>query len=202
MIVFQLITWNYHADKSFLGSIKMSSIVSCPTTALDHESSSDETQATASALPASLGPVIPGRADDPPTDLRRSPNKQCVLYPAEDSCKAEVFRLWWDATPYAIHFRTAKRQFKWGSKAKDEKSVWSHFVDGADIMQGAPRVLCKYCWRDHPHPAVKNSGTSTLRKHLNSGWCKKTGKRPRSAQLSLGNLVHKKVRLTTWGYHT
>ena len=170
-------------------------MISCPTTALDRESSSEETQATTSAP---LAAVIPGQADEPPTDLRRSPNKQCVLYPTEDSCKAEIFRLWWDSTPYGVHYRTSKRQLKWGNKAQDKKSVWLHFVEGADVMQGAPKALCKYCWRDHPHPTIKNSGTSTLRKHLNSGSCQKKGKRPLSAQLSLSNLVHKKVRFTTW----
>jgi hypothetical protein len=166
------------------------------TTALDSESSNEEVQSQATS--ATRAPaIILGRADEPPTDLPRTSNKQCVLYPVDDSIKAEIFRLWWDSTPYGVHFRSRK-QLKWGHKARDDKSVWSHFVDGADVIQGAPKVLCKYCWRDHPHPAIKNSGTSTLRKHLNSGTCQKTGKRTRAAQLSLSNIVYKKARFITW----
>jgi hypothetical protein len=159
-----------------------SSIVSRPTTAL--ESSSDESTSKSTS-------AVIGQADEPPADLPRSPNKLCVLYPTEDSNKAELFRTWWNSTPYGIKLQTAGRQLKWGNKAQDGKSVWSHFVDGANILQGAPKVLCKYCWRDHTHPSIKNSGTSTLRKHINSGWCRKTGKRPLSAQLALNNLYKK-----------
>jgi hypothetical protein len=168
-----------------------SSIVSRPTTAL--ESSSDESTSKSTS-------AVIGQADEPPADLPRSPNKLCVLYPTEDSNKAELFRTWWNSTPYGIKLQTAGRQLKWGNKAQDGKSVWSHFVDGANILQGAPKVLCKYCWRDHTHPSIKNSGTSTLRKHINSGWCRKTGKRPLSAQLALNNL-YKKVRAITLIYH-
>ena len=128
-----------------------------PATALDPESSNDDQSQAASAATPAPAHVILGRADEPPTDLPRSPNKQCVLYPVDDNIKAGILNLWWDSTPYGVELRS-RRQFKWGHKARDDKSVWSYFVDAADVMQGAPKVLCKYCWRNHPHPAIKKFG--------------------------------------------
>lgn len=150
------------------------------------ESSSDESAISKSAS------TVTGQADEPPTELPRSPNKQCVLFPIEDRAKAELYRIWWNSTPYGIKLSALGRQLKWGNKKHDGKSVWSHFVEGANMLQGEPKVLCKYCWSDHTHPSIKNSGTSTLHKHINSGRCRKKGKRPLSAQLTLNN-IYKKV---------
>jgi hypothetical protein len=61
-----------------------------PTAALDSESSNEEVQSQATSV-APAPAIIFGRADEPPTDLPRTSNKQCV--------GGIVSLLNWDANP-------------------------------------------------------------------------------------------------------
>jgi len=127
---------------------------------------------------------ISGRADEPPTDLTKSNNKQYILYP-EDNTITALFDEWWNSTPYGIKLRELGRNPRWGLTSSKENSAWPHFIEGVDIIQGKPLAICKYCEKSQPHPSIKKSGTSALWKHLKSQTCQKKKKRPLSAQATL-----------------
>ena len=121
--------------------------------------------------------VITGRADEPPTSLSRSLDNQAVLYPLGDSIKCDIFQAWWDLTPYGVQLPISKRP-RWGKQSTHQNSVWPYFTEGADIMQGEPKAICKLCGKVIVHPTPKNSGTRAFWNHLNSDRCQDEGERP------------------------
>jgi hypothetical protein len=140
---------------------------------------------------------VTGRADEPPTDLSRSSDNQIVLYSLKDMGKADLFQIWWDLTPFGVELATRRRAPKWGQQSTHKTSAWPYFIEGANIMQGEPRVICKLCEGNLAHPSTKSSGTKALWNHLESVECERKGERPPLLQQLLDSRV-KKVSF----YHT
>jgi hypothetical protein len=131
------------------------------------------------------------RADEPPTDLLRSLDKQIALYPQDDMVKADLFQKWWNLTPYGTKLRSLRKNMKWGGKATHKESAWPQFIEGANVMQGEPRVICTLCQKDLAHPSTKRSGTKALWNHLDAKDCKNAAPRPLPLQQLLKSRANK-----------
>ena len=160
------------------------------------DSTTLDTSDTDSIFARKRFPSVTGYADDPPTDLPRSDDKQIVLYPQEDTLKASIFQGWWNLTPYGVELG----HLKWGSRSTNKTSVWPHFTEGAHILQGEPRVICKFCKGDLVHPLNKNSGTTSLWNHLGSEECARAGLKPPWLQAILDDRGSRANRVSF--YHT
>jgi hypothetical protein len=143
----------------------------------------DEGSDTAESSVFSKLPVT-GTADEPPTNLSLSPDKQHVLYSQEDPEMAEIFLTWWNETPYAIALRKRGDSSHgasptWGRTVKGKSSInlLQYYHEAANIFQGEPKILCQSCWTGQIHPTTFRTGTTGLMRHLKSQRCQKKGNR-------------------------
>ncbi|KAJ5751474.1 uncharacterized protein N7511_008439 [Penicillium nucicola] len=84
---------------------------------------------------------------------------------------------WWLGTEYG-----SKSKINWDSRRHTE--VWDGYHQVAQIIDGAPKVMCKRCGKilEHPYSTspgsigsrVQYHGTSTIMKHLRTAGCRRS----------------------------
>lgn len=97
-------------------------------------------------------------------------HRKIILYPALPE-KILIFQDWWQATAFSqARAQGQKPSFHFGREKT--ATVWACFQEGALFPDGTPYVSCTACSHILQHPAVDNSGTSSMSYHLRKG-CKK-----------------------------
>jgi len=109
----------------------------------------------------------------PSSDLERiGDKKQYIVY---SRANADAFNAWWETTPWAKG-NDAKGDNKvnicWHSKARTSK-VWDGFKQVAEKQSGTPKVVCILCYTALEHPQAKNTGTTSMKCHLQTSNCRK-----------------------------
>ena len=110
----------------------------------------------------------------PPSDelQRIGDKKQYIVYSRGD---ADVFHTWWETTVWAKgnEAKGDKRvNICWNSKAYTSK-VWDSFKQVAEKRTGALKVICMLCYTALEHPQAKNTGTTSMKSHLQMSNCRK-----------------------------
>lgn len=118
----------------------------------------------------------------PPPLLPTTVNKQYVIW---NKKKQDQFNAWWLNTSWGITVMAgdgAPFHPNWGT-TKKSSNVWDHFHEVAHARSGEPKVSCQTCDKVFNHPNTKNTGTSTMGKHLKLDKC--DSKKPRHQQLDV-----------------
>jgi hypothetical protein len=99
---------------------------------------------------------------------------KCFLF---DLTKKDDFLNWWMTSKWFYNneekSKRKKKKISWGSEKK--ALHWKQFFEGATVVEGTPKVVCKRCTVVLSHPGT-GVGNSTMVNHLNSVKCKKTSK--------------------------
>jgi len=102
----------------------------------------------------------------------------CRIFNPHEDKKAD-FLAWWKTTrwytinhPKTEHTKTLL--VNWGSEKSS--NCWEFYYEGATIIQGDPKLVCKQCFGTLAHPGPDHGGTSNMRAHLKTMQCKKKAK--------------------------
>lgn len=139
-------------------------------------------------------PPLTGRAPHPPDTLRRSKCNGVVLW--EDG-KRDLFQSWFSTTPFFEllsasnhdHGRTVKLP-DFGSSSR-RADMWQHCEEGAGLLRGEGKIVCKLCGKVMTHPSSQGGSTTNMVRHLKSEACMKKGKRTMDDQNSIDRHIKK-----------
>jgi hypothetical protein len=97
-------------------------------------------------------------------------NETYVLYnPSLD----KEWHQWWSSTSWRQAHSTKQINF---NVSKLRSPVWSVVINCAREKDGHPFIQCQRCEAILSHPAIKDSGTSTLARHPQTEECRKAAK--------------------------
>jgi hypothetical protein len=94
-------------------------------------------------------------------------NETAIVYTND---AAKDFVTWWEKTHF--HECYPNRRILW-SHDKKRAPCWQFYRTIARSKDGKPYVQCTRCRTALLHPTIKNSGTTTLTRHVDSSDCKK-----------------------------
>lgn len=80
---------------------------------------------------------------------------------------------WWYRTPWYRKYKKAITIFAPNRKTSE---VWQYFRHIIRISDGKPSIQCTRCDSSLTHPTIANTGTSALKRHLQSGHCAQRAK--------------------------
>ena len=108
---------------------------------------------------------------DPSPALETKDNGRYVVWRANQH---DIFELWWKSTPfYAEELQqNSIGHPHWASSIRTAP-VWNHYIQVADSRTGQPFVMCCICQTVLGHPNTRNTGTSTMKHHQRTSFCKK-----------------------------
>lgn len=107
------------------------------------------------SVPSSLQRVGPDR------------KKSWVLY--ADMSKAE-FITWWLQTQFGSRLDQQKK-IRWD--AKRSSPSWKNYDQVAHCVTGEPKIICRRCGKDFPHPHSHSNGTNSMKRHYEANKCQK-----------------------------
>jgi hypothetical protein len=152
-------------------------------------SSASQSQQSSFLTERELSPVQP--VTDPPLTLQRVNIQRHVLWDSEHEVS---FLAWWSETPAGIqNSRKKDRKLRW-ERPKTSK-YWQFFKQAAHVRTGEPNIICQLCSMILIHPSTSNSGTTNMKKHVESAGCAK--KRSGGVQSDILDIFNRVCGLVT-----
>lgn len=124
----------------------------------------------------STHPTVPQRAPAPPSKFQLVESSDWAHAKAVllDAIDLNEWLDWWSQTPW--HLSHSKKTIQW-TQSKKTAEIWQYYQPCARNTDGQPFIRCTRCTSVLTHPAIGNTGTTALIRHLETKACKKAAKR-------------------------
>jgi hypothetical protein len=107
-----------------------------------------------------------------PTTLKRIGPDNKKLWVLYSEMSKNDFINWWLQTEYGS-LSDHRKKIRWD--AKRSSSAWDNYDQVAHHVSGEPRIMCRRCGKDFPHPHQHANGTNSMKRDYEANKCRRAG---------------------------